>query len=41
MAKGLTVEDEGGAVSIVISAATPEDALERLGLLSGVLSAKG
>ena len=36
--KGLTLEDQGGTMFIVISAARPEDALAQLGLLSGILA---
>jgi hypothetical protein len=38
--KGLTLEDEGGARFILISGARPEDALEQLRLLTGVLGTK-
>jgi hypothetical protein len=38
--KGLAVEEKGGTVCLVISAATPEDALARLRLLSAILASK-
>jgi hypothetical protein len=38
--KGLVVEEKDGTVSLVISAATPEEALAQLGLFSAILAAK-
>jgi hypothetical protein len=38
--KGLTVEEKGGSVSLVISATTPEDALAQLGLFSAILASR-
>jgi hypothetical protein len=38
--KGLAVEHEGGKESLVISAATPEDALSQLKLLTGILASR-
>jgi hypothetical protein len=38
--KGLAVEHKGGKASLVISAATPEEALSQLRLLSGILASR-
>jgi hypothetical protein len=38
--KGLAVEAKGGSVSLVISAATPEEALAQLGLFSAILASR-
>jgi hypothetical protein len=38
--KGLVVEEKDGAVSLVISAATPEEALAQLGIFSAILASK-
>ena len=40
VSKGLSVEEDGGSISIVISTATPEEALEKLGVVSGILAAR-
>jgi len=39
--KGLTVEERGGDLTLLIKAATPEEALAKLGLLTGLLAQKG
>jgi len=38
--KGVTVQEEGGNVSLVITSETPEDALAQLDLLRGLVSSK-
>jgi hypothetical protein len=38
--KGLAVEAKGGRVSLVIVAATPEEALAQLGLFSAILASR-
>jgi hypothetical protein len=38
--KGLTVQEEGGNVSLVITSETPEDALAQLDSLRGILTPK-
>ena len=38
--KGLTVQEEGGDVSLVITSETPEDALAQLDLLRGLVASK-
>jgi hypothetical protein len=40
-AEGLTVEDRGGDVAIAFAAASPEEALAQLRLLTGLLAPKG
>jgi len=37
----LTVEERGGDLTLLIKAATPEEALAKLGLLTGLLAQKG
>jgi hypothetical protein len=38
--KGLSVDERDGGVSLVISTATPEEALEKLGVFGGILAAR-
>jgi hypothetical protein len=38
--KGLTVEEKGGDLSLAFTAASPEDALAQLRLLTGLLAPK-
>ena len=38
--KGLTFQEKGDELSIVITAATPEEALSQLGLLTGIIAPK-
>jgi hypothetical protein len=38
--RGLTVQEEGGKVSLVITSETPEDALAQLDSLRGILTPK-
>jgi len=38
--KGLAVEGKGNDLSLVISVSTPEEALVKLGVLSGLLASK-
>jgi hypothetical protein len=38
--KGLVVQEQGGKVSLMIVARTPEDALAQLALLKGLLASK-
>ena len=38
--KGLTVQEEGGNVSLVITSETPEDALAQLDFLRGLIAPK-
>lgn len=38
--KGLSAQEKDGSVYLVISTATPEEALEKLGVFSGILAAR-
>ena len=39
--KGLSVQESGTDVTLTIMASTPEDALEKLGIVAAFLSQKG
>ena len=38
--KGITVEEDGGHVSLVITSTTPEDAMAQLALIRGILASR-